>query len=171
MTSIADNIQGVRRRIQKATMAADRPEHSVTLLAVSKTRSADELRQAVAAGITCFGENYVQEGLDKIAALADLSGLQWHFIGPIQSNKTRAIAEHFDWVHSIDRAKIARRLDDQRPPERGPLQVCIQVNINDEASKSGIRLDELTDLAAAGCRPAQPAPARPDDHPGPRPAA
>lgn len=144
---IEQNIPVVRERIRRAEQAAGRIAESVRLLAVSKTRPPQAVRAAVAAGCLEFGENYVQEGVDKVLALADLP-LCWHFIGPIQSNKTRAIAEHFDWVHSIDRLKIAQRLSEQRPPERPPLQVCIQVNISDEASKGGVTVAELNQLAA-----------------------
>lgn len=122
------------------------------LLAVSKTWPAASVREAVAAGQRAFGENYVQEGLDKIAALADLappSGLEWHFIGPLQSNKTRPVAENFFWVHSVDRLKIAERLAAQRPPTLAPLQVCVQVNVSGEASKSGCSPAELPALAHA----------------------
>lgn len=123
---------------------------SVTLVAVSKTFSADAVRTAFDAGERCFGENYVQEGLDKIAALADLRDrIQWHLIGPLQSNKTRAVAEAFDWVHTIDRLKIARRLSEQRPPHLPPLQLCLQVNINGEPSKSGLAPAEVFDVARA----------------------
>lgn len=122
----------------------------MTLLAVSKTFPAVTIREAVAAGQHRFGENYVQEALDKMAELADLRGqIEWHMIGPIQSNKTRAVAEHFDWVHTVDRLKIAQRLNDQRPPELPPLQVCIQVNTSGEDSKSGTRPDEALELARA----------------------
>ena len=120
----------------------------MTLLAVSKTFPAVTIREAVAAGQHRFGENYVQEALDKMAELADLrSQIEWHMIGPIQSNKTRAVAEHFDWVHTVDRLKIAQRLSDQRPPELPPLQVCIQVNTSGEGSKSGVAPDEALTLA------------------------
>ena len=120
----------------------------MTLLAVSKTFPAVTIREAVAAGQHRFGENYVQEALDKMAELADLRGqIEWHMIGPIQSNKTRAVAEHFDWVHTVDRLKIAQRLSDQRPPELPPLQVCIQVNTSGEGSKSGVAPDEALTLA------------------------
>ncbi len=149
MSSIADNIRSVTRRIQKATMVAGRPAGSVHLLAVSKTRPAEDLRQAVAAGQFTFGENYLQEALDKITALEDIEGLEWHFIGPVQSNKTRAIAENFHWVHSIDRIKVARRLSEQRPPELPALNVCLQVNVNNEDRKSGCALEDLAELAAA----------------------
>ncbi|MGQ7272694.1 YggS family pyridoxal phosphate-dependent enzyme [Marinobacter sp. V034] len=147
MPSIADNIGAVTRRIQKATMAANRPEQSVRLLAVSKTRTPDELREAAATGLRAFGENYLQEALEKIATLNDIPDIEWHFIGPIQSNKTRDIAEHFDWVHSVDRLKIARRLSDQRPEGMPPLNLCLQINIDAQASKAGIAPDDLADLA------------------------
>ncbi len=149
MSSIADNIGSVTRRIQKATLQAGRAPDSVRLLAVSKTRPPEDLRAAVRAGQTAFGENYVQEALEKIEALADVPGLEWHFIGPIQSNKTRQIADAFAWVHSVERLKIARRLSEQRDPAKPPLNICLQVNIDDEASKSGCRLEELPDLVAA----------------------
>ena len=123
---------------------------SVTLLAVSKTFEADAVREAVAAGERRFGENYVQEGLDKIAALADLrERIEWHLIGPLQSNKTRVVAEAFDWVHTVDRLKIAQRLSEQRPVDLPPLQLCLQVNISGEPSKSGLRPDEVAALARA----------------------
>ncbi|HET7794464.1 MAG TPA: YggS family pyridoxal phosphate-dependent enzyme [Rhizobacter sp.] len=150
MATIASNIQQVRSRIAKACAAAQRPVQSVTLLTVSKTFSAEAVREAFAAGERSFGENYVQEGIEKIAALADLrTQIAWHLIGPLQSNKTRAVAEHFDWVHSVDRLKIAERLSEQRPPHLAPLQVCLQVNISGEASKSGVSVDEAPALAQA----------------------
>ncbi|WP_339800077.1 YggS family pyridoxal phosphate-dependent enzyme [uncultured Marinobacter sp.] len=149
MSSIADNIRSVTRRIQKATESAGRPAGSVALLAVSKTRPAAEIREAAAAGQHAFGENYLQEALDKIGELGDVHGLQWHFIGPIQSNKTRPIAENFDWVHSVDRLKIARRLSEQREAHRPPLNICLQVNIDNEDSKAGCLLSELPQLATA----------------------
>lgn len=155
MFSIADNLQNVRQRIQKATKSAGRPEHAVQLLAVSKTQPAERLLEAVRAGQRAFGENYLQEALDKQQALRQLCSedewraIAWHFIGPLQSNKTRAVARHFDWVHSIDRLKIARRLSEQRPTDMAPLQVCLQVNIDAESSKSGVNLDALPDLAEA----------------------
>ncbi|MEP4468101.1 YggS family pyridoxal phosphate-dependent enzyme [Marinobacter alexandrii] len=149
MSSIADNIGSVTRRIQKATLKAGREPGSVRLLAVSKTRTADDLRAAVAAGQTAFGENYLQEALDKIDALADISGIDWHFIGPLQSNKTRQIAAAFSWVHSVDRLKVARRLSEQRATELPPLNICLQVNINEEDSKTGCTLEELPDLVLA----------------------
>ncbi len=145
---LADKYDSVRRQILSACRDSQRAPESVQLLAVSKTRGADEIRQLHACGQTAFGENYLQEALDKIAALQELP-LEWHFIGPIQSNKTRAIAEQFDWVHSVDRLKIARRLSEQRPGERSPLNLCLQVNISGEASKSGCTPDELPELARA----------------------
>jgi len=132
---------------------AGRPVQSVTLLAVSKTFDADAVRQAHAAGQHAFGENYVQEALDKIAALADLrSALEWHLIGPLQSNKTRVVAEAFDWVHSVDRLKIVQRLSAQRPADLPPLQVCLQVNISGEDSKSGLLPTEVAPVAAEVAR-------------------
>jgi pyridoxal phosphate enzyme (YggS family) len=150
MATIAANIQQVRERIARACAAAQRPVQSVTLLSVSKTFSADAVREAFAAGERCFGENYVQEGVDKIAALADLrTQIEWHLIGPLQSNKTRVVAEQFDWVHGIDRLRIAERLNEQRPAHLPRLQVCLQVNISGEASKSGVAMDEVASLASA----------------------
>ena len=148
MTSVIGNLQGVRSRIAQACATARRPVDSVTLLAVSKTFGPPAVREAFDAGCRQFGENYVQEALDKIAALADLrSQITWHLIGPLQSNKTRPVAEAFDWVHSVDRLKIAQRLAEQRPAHLSPLQVCLQVNISDESSKSGFAPGEV--LAAA----------------------
>ena len=146
MSTIADNIAQVSSRIHAAARAAHRDEHSVQLLAVSKTKPAEALREAHAAGICDFGENYLQEALGKQLELADLP-LIWHFIGPIQSNKTRAIAEHFAWVHSVDRLKIAQRLSEQRPADLPPLNICIQVNVSGEASKSGCTPADLPALA------------------------
>jgi len=146
MSPITANLQAVRSRIERATRDAGRPAHSVALVAVSKTFAAAAVREAAAAGQRDFGENYAQEGVEKIGILADLA-LVWHYIGPIQSNKTRAIAEHFDWVHSIERAKIAARLSEARDPARGELQVCIQVNVSGEATKSGVAPDETALLA------------------------
>jgi pyridoxal phosphate enzyme (YggS family) len=146
MTMIADNLQRVRSRIADACGACSRPADAVALLAVSKTCDAAAVRQAHAAGQTAFGENYIQEGVDKILALADLP-LQWHCIGPIQSNKTRLVAAHFDWVHSIDRLKIAQRLSEQRPPDLAPLQVCIQVNIDGGPTKAGVAPQDALALA------------------------
>ncbi len=136
----------MRQRIEAAVRAAGRPAQSVRLVAVSKTFSEGAVREAVAAGQSDFGENYVQEGVEKIRALADL-GIVWHYIGPIQSNKTRAIAESFDWVHSLERAKIAARLSEARDPARSELQVCIQVNVSGEATKSGVAPGEVGELA------------------------
>ncbi|SOY51036.1 YggS family pyridoxal phosphate-dependent enzyme [Cupriavidus taiwanensis] len=150
MSVIAANLQAVRQGIAAAAQQAGRQPADIALLAVSKTVSPDRIRAAYAAGQLAFGENYVQEGIDKIAALADLRGrLQWHFIGPLQSNKTRPVAEHFDWVHTIDRLRIAERLSAQRPAGMAALQVCIQVNISGEASKSGVAPAEVPALAHA----------------------
>ncbi|MGA8135219.1 MULTISPECIES: YggS family pyridoxal phosphate-dependent enzyme [Pseudomonas] len=148
MTTIADNITTVAARIAAAAQAAGRDSASIGLLAVSKTKPAAAVREAHAAGLRDFGENYLQEALGKQAELTDLP-LCWHFIGPIQSNKTRAIAEHFDWVHSVDRLKIAQRLSEQRPADLAPLNICIQVNVSGEASKSGCTPADLPALAAA----------------------
>ncbi|WP_040259555.1 YggS family pyridoxal phosphate-dependent enzyme [Pseudomonas massiliensis] len=148
MSTIADNLSSVSARIRSATLAAGRPENAVNLLAVSKTKPADAIREAHAAGQRHFGENYLQEALAKQIELTGLE-LTWHFIGPIQSNKTRAIAEHFAWVHSVDRLKIAQRLAEQRPAELPPLNICLQVNISGEASKAGCDPAELPALATA----------------------
>ncbi|MFO1340219.1 MAG: YggS family pyridoxal phosphate-dependent enzyme [Burkholderiaceae bacterium] len=148
--SIAENLRLVRQRMARACAEAGRDPQHVTLLAVSKTCPADAVRAAAAAGQRAFGENYVQEALAKIEALADLrAGISWHLIGPLQSNKTRVVAEAFDWVHSVDRLKIAERLSDQRPAYLPPLNVCLQVNVSGEASKSGLGFDELPALARA----------------------
>ena len=150
MGSIGNNLQEVKRRIAAACVAARRPANSVTLLAVSKTKPESAVREALAAGQRAFGENYVQEGLAKIDALADLRAqIEWHLIGPLQSNKTRAVAEAFDWVHSVDRLKIAERLAAQRPAGLPPLNVCLQVNISGETSKSGMSVLELPAVARA----------------------
>ena len=148
MTTIASNLQAVRERIATACTSAGRSVEDVTLLAVSKTFSPGAVRKAHAAGQMAFGENYVQEALEKMADLADLP-LQWHCIGPLQSNKTRPVAEHFDWVHTVDRLKIAERLAAQRPPERPPLNVCIQVNIDGGPTKAGVAPAEALALARA----------------------
>jgi pyridoxal phosphate enzyme (YggS family) len=148
MTSIAANLQAVRARVAAACIAAGRPAESVQLLAVSKTWPAANVREAVAAGQRAFGENYVQEAVDKAAQLADL-GLEWHFIGPLQSNKTARVAGCVAWVHSVDRLKIAERLSAQRTPGLTPLQVCIQVNVSGEASKSGCDPEYAAMLAQA----------------------
>ncbi|CAM2972836.1 hypothetical protein SAMN04490207_4079 [Pseudomonas gessardii] len=148
MSNIADNIGLVTERIRAAARAVQRNETSVHLLAVSKTKPAQAVREAYAAGMRDFGENYLQEALGKQADLTDLP-LSWHFIGPIQSNKTRAIAENFAWVHSVDRLKIAQRLSEQRPADLPPLNICIQVNVSGEASKSGCTPADLPALATA----------------------
>jgi len=150
MSTIAGNLQAVEATIQAACEAAARPRSTVQLLAVSKTFPAEAVLEAAACGQRAFGENYLQEGVDKIAAVAKAlpdTPLEWHFIGPIQSNKTRPIATSFDWVHTVERLKIAQRLSEQRPAERGVLNICLQVNISGEASKSGVHPDELPALA------------------------
>ena len=147
---ISGNLQQVRARIVTACTAVGRDPASVHLLAVSKTFPAEAVREAYALGQTAFGENYVQEGVAKIEDLHDLRDrLQWHCIGPLQSNKTRVVAEHFDWVHSFDRLKIAERLSEQRPAHLPPLQVCLQVNVDAGANKSGVPLEEALPLARA----------------------
>ncbi|MCF5024164.1 YggS family pyridoxal phosphate-dependent enzyme [Pseudomonas lurida] len=148
MSTIADNIGQVSQRIRAAADAVQRDASSIHLLAVSKTKPAQAVREAYAAGMRDFGENYLQEALGKQAELTDLP-LSWHFIGPIQSNKTRAIAENFAWVHSVDRLKIAQRLSEQRPADLPPLNICIQVNVSGEASKSGCTPADLPALANA----------------------
>lgn len=150
MASIAAKLQQVRARIDAACAAAQRPVQSVTLLAVSKTVTAEALRQAHAAGQRAFGESYVQEAQAKIAALAALRPApEWHLVGPLQSNKTREVALAFDWVHGVDRLKVAERLSAQRPPDRPPLQVCLQVNVSGEATKSGVAPADALTLARA----------------------
>ncbi|EJL91938.1 pyridoxal phosphate enzyme, YggS family [Herbaspirillum sp. CF444] len=152
MSSIAKQLQVVNARIAAAALAAGRHPQEIQLLAVSKFFDVASVLDAVHAGQAAFGENYVQEALDKIAALklaAPEAQVAWHFIGPIQSNKTRQIAEHFDWVHSVDREKIARRLSEQRPPGLPPLNICLQVNISAEDSKSGLSPEELLPVAQA----------------------
>ncbi len=146
MQTIAERLQSAHVRIDQATDNAHRPRNSVKLLAVSKTKPVSDISQAYEAGHRLFGENYVQEGVEKIQQLQHLSDIEWHMIGPLQSNKTKLVAEHFDWVQSIDRAKIARRLNDQRPAYLAPIHCCIQVNINDESSKSGVHPTELEQL-------------------------
>lgn len=148
MSTIAENIAKVGARIREAAQASQRNFADIGLLAVSKTKPAEAIREAHAAGLRDFGENYLQEALEKQTQLADLP-LIWHFIGPIQSNKTRPIAEHFDWVHSVDRLKIAQRLSDQRPAHLPPLNICLQVNVSGEDSKSGCSPEELRALARA----------------------
>ena len=147
MTTIAVKLQAVRERIAAAALACARDPASVHLLAVSKTWPAASVLAAAACGQRAFGESYVQEGVDKIAELAAVPGIEWHFIGPLQSNKTRPVAENFAWVHSIDRLKIAERLSAQRPQGLPPLSVCIQVNVSGEASKSGVAPAEAAELA------------------------
>ncbi len=146
MPNIAKQIEAVRSRIRDAERRFGRPRGAVRLLAVSKTRPAADIRAAHREGLRCFAESYLQEALEKIEALADLD-VEWHFIGPIQSNKTRLIARHFSWVHSVDRLKVARRLDEQRPADLGPLNLCLQVNISGEPSKSGSSVEALAELA------------------------
>ena len=171
MTNLRESLTQVRERIERACSAAGRPSNSVRLLAVSKTFGPDQVRAATALGQLAFGENYLQEAVTKQAALADL-GLEWHFIGPVQSNKTRDLAQHFDWVHGVDRLRIAQRLSEARDRDRAPLQVCVQVNISGEASKSGCDPSDAPALCAAisalpGLRlrglMAIPAPAGPGD--------
>lgn len=150
--SISENLQLVQHRIATSAQAASRDPTSITLLAVSKTFDAQAVLTAAQAGQRAFGENYVQEAIDKISATRELNPnlqLEWHFIGPIQSNKTRQIAEHFDWVHSVDRLKIAQRLSEQRPADMPSLQICLQVNVSGEATKSGLEPDALLELARA----------------------
>lgn len=145
---IETNIAKLRQRIANCAAAAARDPSQIQLLAVSKTRGSEEIRRAYAAGIDQFGENYLQEALAKQPELADLP-LRWHFIGPLQSNKTRAVAEHFDWVHSVERLKIAERLSRQRPADSIPLNICLQVNISGESSKAGCPPDQVLALADA----------------------
>ncbi len=151
MNDIAHNLAQVRDKISAAATRCGRSPEEITLLAVSKTKPASAIAEAIDAGQRQFGKNYVQEGVDKIHYFQELgvTGLEWHFIGPLQSNKSRLVAEHFDWCHTIDRLRIATRLNDQRPAELPPLNVLIQINISDENSKSGIQLAELDELAAA----------------------
>lgn len=149
MPRIAENLKTVRARMAAAERKCGRIAGETRLLAVSKTFPAESIREAYAAGQREFGENYAQEAVSKVMNLVDLSDLVWHFIGPLQSNKTRQIAEHFHWVHSVDRLKIAQRLSEQRPSAMPPLNVCIQVNVSGEASKSGVSPAEVPALAAA----------------------
>ncbi|MEK0166410.1 MULTISPECIES: YggS family pyridoxal phosphate-dependent enzyme [Pseudescherichia] len=150
MNDIAHNLAQVRDKISAAALRCGRASEDVTLLAVSKTKPASAVAEAIDAGQRAFGENYVQEGVDKIRHFQEqgVTGLQWHFIGPLQSNKSRLVAEHFDWCHTVDRLRIASRLSDQRPAGMPPLNILIQINISDEESKSGIPLAELDALAA-----------------------
>lgn len=151
MTTIADNLQQVRARMAQACAAARRDPASVSLLAVSKTFGPEAVLQATQAGQRAFGENYIQEAVEKIAALGQMGAppLQWHCIGPVQGNKSRLVAEHFDWVHTVDRARIAERLSAQRPAHLAPLQVCIQINVDGGLNKSGVPPDEALALAQA----------------------
>lgn len=152
MTTISDNLQGLRARLAKACAEAGRDVNDVTLLAVSKTFGPEAVEQALAAGQRAFGENYIQEGIEKVLALRGArpqAGIEWHCIGPVQSNKTRLVATHFDWVHSVDRLKTAQRLSEQRPEGLAPLQVCLQVNVDGGLNKSGVSPGELPDLAHA----------------------
>ena len=146
MIDVAENIRAASQKIRALEQEYGRPEGAVSLLAASKRQSIAKIREAAAAGLLNIGENYLQEALDKKPELADLPQLVWHFIGPIQSNKTRGIAETFDWVHSVDRAKIAKRLNDQRPAGKGPLNVCVQVKLSAEESKSGTKSSEASEL-------------------------
>ncbi|RJG40026.1 YggS family pyridoxal phosphate-dependent enzyme [Motilimonas pumila] len=152
MSTISQQLIAVKSQITLAASQAEREHDQIKLLAVSKTKPAADVKAAYQAGQRQFGENYVQEGVDKILALASdpdiIEPVEWHFIGPLQSNKTRLVAEHFDWVQSIDRDKIAQRLNDQRPAELPPLNVCLQVNISGEATKSGTTLSQVVDLAS-----------------------
>ena len=149
MATILENVQGVKARIARAARAAGRDPESVTLLAVSKTHPATRVAEAQAAGLRAFGENYVQEGLQKMRLV---SGAEWHLIGALQSNKSRLAAERFDWVQTVDRVRIANRLSEQRPADLPPLNVLIEVNISGEASKSGVAVKEVTELARAIAR-------------------
>jgi pyridoxal phosphate enzyme (YggS family) len=150
MGSVEAKLQQVRTRIATACEASHRPVQSVTLLAVTKTFGPQSVRDAFAAGQRAFGENYVQEALEKIESLVDLrKQIEWHLIGPLQSNKTRVVAANFDWVHSIDRLKLAERLSAQRGDHQTPLQVCLQINISGEASKSGVHPNQALDLGRA----------------------
>lgn len=146
MTFIIENISAVKERIKIAASQADRDINNLQLLAVSKTRLPEEIECAISQGINAFGENYVQEALEKIQSLQALP-LEWHFIGPLQSNKTRQVAENFSWVHAVDRLKIAQRLNDQRPQHLGPLNICLQINIDNEPTKSGVAPSQACDLA------------------------
>lgn len=148
MTLLKSHFNQVKKRIQQAEAACQR-EGQVTLLAVSKTKPTEMVQKAYNIGQRDFGENYLQEALGKIADLSKLEDIRWHFIGPVQSNKTRDIASHFQWVHSVDRLQIAKRLSDQRPEGLPPLNICLQVNISDEGSKSGATLEELNELTKA----------------------
>ena len=148
MNGVTDNIHTAQEQIAELEQQSGRPRGSVTLLAVSKRQPVSKIREAAAAGIRDFGENYLQEAVEKQRQLEDLFNLVWHFIGPIQSNKTRGISENFDWVHSVDRGKIAKRLSEQRPLHLKPLNVCIQINLSEEDTKSGTTTTQAADLCA-----------------------
>ena len=168
-TRVADALGAVRERIAAAERRFDRAPGSVTLVAVAKTKPASLIREAWEAGQRQFGENFVQEAVEKLDELSRLSGaggIEWHFVGALQANKSRTVAERFDWVHTVDRIRIARRLSDQRPAFLPPLNVCLQVNVSEESSKSGVRLDEAAELAAAVAElPRLRRAPGPDDHP------
>lgn len=149
MQTIADRLTNARQEIEHAIADAHRPAHCVRLLAVSKTKPVSDITAAYEAGQRQFGENYIQEGVSKIEQLKTLTDIEWHMIGPIQSNKTKLVAEHFDWVQSVDRLKIAKRLNEQRPADMPPLNVCIQLNLEQEATKSGILPAELPHIVEA----------------------
>jgi pyridoxal phosphate enzyme (YggS family) len=146
MISIEKNISALQERIEKFATSAGRDSQELLLLAVSKTRDIEEIQRAASQGLNAFGENYLQEALHKINALKSMS-FEWHFIGPLQSNKTKQVAENFGWVHTVDRLKIAMRLNDQRPENLGPLNICLQINIDNEPTKSGLSPDQAFDLA------------------------
>ena len=146
MTCLEKNISSVKARIEQSAASAGRNLSAIQLLAVSKTRTPEDIEIALSQGLNAFGENYVQEALDKINVLKSLA-LEWHFIGPLQSNKTKQVAENFSWVHAVDRLKIAKRLNDQRPEHLEPLNICLQINIDNEPTKSGILPDQACDLA------------------------
>ena len=147
MANIENNTTSVQRRLQQAARDAGRNPEDILLLAVSKTRTSAQVRTAMESGLSSFGENYLQEAVEKIAQLSN-SAISWHFIGPLQSNKTRQVAEHFDWVHTVDRLKIAKRLSDQRAPDMPALNVCLQINIDNEESKSGFSPEQAPSMAA-----------------------
>lgn len=146
MTTIKNNISAIEARLQEAASGAGRTVSEILLLAVSKTRTSAQIDEAVAVGINSFGENYLQEAIEKINAFPDAK-LDWHFIGPLQSNKTRLVAENFAWIHSVDRLKIAQRLSDQRPPSLAPLNICLQINIDNESTKSGFTSTQALEAA------------------------
>lgn len=147
METIADRLKRAQQKLEQAAKQANRAPNTVQLLAVSKTKPVSDIVLAYEAGQRMFGENYVQEAIEKIQSLADYKDIQWHFIGPLQSNKSKLVAEHFDWMQSLERMKIAQRLNDQRPHYKAPLNVCIQVNIDQESSKSGVQPEQVLALA------------------------